>query len=369
VALLTRRELNRALLARQLLLEPSPLEPTKAIEHLVGLQAQAPLPPYLALRARLAGFDPHVLGRMLTERALVRLTLLRGTIHMVTPRDAAFLRPLTQPVIERTHAGAFGRRMGSATPERVAAATVEELRDGGLGARELGRRLVARGVGDDVEAVGNATRVHVPLVQLPPRGVWGAGGQVRYLPFQEWTGLDLDPSPSMEALVRRYLAAFGPASAKDLQTWSGLTKVAPVFERLRAELVTFRDEDGRELFDLPDGPRPDGEIPAGVRFLGEYDNLLLGHNDRRRIIPEDFPWNELVTGDRFVNYLLVDGILSGVWWVERDGKRSATLVIEPSRDLTASERQTVEAEAHASLTFLELAADHYDVRLAVTPIR
>jgi hypothetical protein len=115
---------------------------------------------------------------------------------------------------------------------------------------------VARGVGDDVEAIGNATRVHVPPVQLPPRGVWGAGGQVRYAPFTEWTGLDLDESASIEVLVRRYLAAFGPATAKDMQTWSGLTKLAPVFERLRPELVCLRDEDGRELFDLPEAPVP-----------------------------------------------------------------------------------------------------------------
>jgi hypothetical protein len=360
---LTRRELNRALLARQLLLEPARLSPATAVTRLVGLQAQAPLPPYLALRARLRGFDPGELGRMLTDAEVVRLTLLRGTIHMVTPYDAAFLRPLVQPVIERTHAGAFGRRMGAATPEQIAAATLEELRGGPLGARELGRRLVARGIGDDVEAIGNATRVHVPLVQLPPRGVWGAGGQVRYQVFDDWTGQGLHPSPSMEALVLRYLAAFGPATAKDMQTWSGLTGLAPVFDRLRDDLLTFRDEDGRELFDLPDAPRPDPDAPAGVRFLGEYDNLLLGHHDRRRIIPQNFPWKELVTGDRFVNHLLVDGMLRGVWWIERDRKRSATLVVEPAHSLTPLERQAVEAEAHVTLRFLDPPVERHDVRL------
>jgi hypothetical protein len=171
------RALNRALLARQLLLRRADLPVAAAVEHLLGLQAQAPAPPYHGLWSRLEGFDPHELGRLLTERAAVRLTLMRGTVHLVTVGDALLLRPLVQVVVERAHSAAYGRRMGGADPERLAAAVRELLAGGPLTARALGRRLVERGIGDDAEALGNAARVHVQLVQVPPRGVWGAGGQ------------------------------------------------------------------------------------------------------------------------------------------------------------------------------------------------
>ncbi|HEX5954652.1 MAG TPA: crosslink repair DNA glycosylase YcaQ family protein [Solirubrobacterales bacterium] len=191
--LLDRRALNRALLARQGLLERVELEPAAAVSHLLGLQAQEPLPPYIGLWSRLRDFDPARLGALLTERAAVRMTLVRGTIHMATVADARSLRPLVQTVIERAHNGAFGRRMGGADPERIAAAVRHELADEALGARELGRRLVARGIGDDPEALGNPARVCVPLVQVPPRGVWGAGGRALYATLESWTGRGSTP--------------------------------------------------------------------------------------------------------------------------------------------------------------------------------
>ena len=252
------------------------------VEHLVGLQAQAALPPYLGLWSRLRGFDPHELGRMLTEREVVRLTLMRGTVHLVTPRDAALLRPLMQVAIERGHNGAFGRRMGGVEPDELATAARELLADGPLTAREAAQALVARGIGEDLEALGNAVRTYLPLVQLPPRGVWGAGGRARYATLQAWTGVELAAAPSIDDVVLRYLGAFGPATVKDAQNWSGLTKLAAVFERLRDRLVVFADEGGRELCDLPDAPRP-GDVAAPARLLGEYDNVLLGHADRSRI--------------------------------------------------------------------------------------
>ncbi|HEX2495860.1 MAG TPA: crosslink repair DNA glycosylase YcaQ family protein, partial [Gaiellaceae bacterium] len=168
-----------------------------AVEHLVGLQAQAPMPPYYGLWSRLEGFDPNELGRMLTEREAVRLTLMRGTVHLVTVRDAVFLRPVVQPAVERAHNGAFGRRMSGVDAEELGKAVRELLADEPLGARELGRRLVDRGLGDDAEAVGNAARVYAPLVQLPPRGVWGAGGQAKYATIESWTGGRLEQRPSI----------------------------------------------------------------------------------------------------------------------------------------------------------------------------
>jgi DNA glycosylase AlkZ-like len=359
---LGRRALNRALLERQLLLRRSTLPVPDAVAHLVGLQAQAAMPPYHALWSRLEGFDPHRLGRMLTDREAVRLTLMRGTVHLVTVADALLLRPLMQIVAVRGHNGAFKRRMGGADVHELAAAVPELLAAAPLTGRELGRALVARGIGDDAEAIGNAARVHVPLVQLPPRGVWGAGGQARYATLEAWTGRDVDDQPSIDSVVLRYLGAFGPASVMDMQNWSGLTRLKAAFERLRPRLLTFRDEDGRELFDLPDAPRPDPAVPAPPRFLGEYDNVLLGHADRRRIIPEDFPWRAMLAPGRFVNNLLVDGVLRATWWVEREGKRGATLAIRPFGELSPTAHDEVQAEAERMIDFVAAEAARREVR-------
>ena len=360
--ILGRRELNRALLERQFLLRRVDLPAREAIEHLVGLQAQSVPPTYYGLWSRLEPFDPPELGRMLTDREAVRMTLMRGTVHLVTVRDALLLRPLVQVVIERGHNGAFGRRMGGADLAELERGVREELDGEALHARELGRRLVARGVGEDVEAIGNATRVYVPLVQVPPRGVWGKSGQAKYATLEAWTGRSLEPNPSIDEVVLRYLAAFGPASVMDMQNWSGLTKLRAAFERLRPRVVTFRDGTGRELFDLSDAPRPDPDVPAPVRFLGEYDNVLLGHADRTRIIPPDFPWREMLAPGRFVSNLLVDGMLRGTWWIERDGKRSATLAIRPFGELVPAQREEVAAEAERMVGFSEPEAAARDVR-------
>jgi Winged helix DNA-binding domain len=356
------RAVNRALLERQLLLRRVDMPVGDAVEHLVGLQAQAVPPPYYGLWSRLEPFDPHELSRMLTDREAVRMTLMRGTVHLVTVRDALLLRPLVQVVIERGHNGAFGRRMGGADPAALERAVREELDGEALHARELGRRLVARGIGEDVEAIGNATRVHVPLVQVPPRGVWGKSGQAKYATLGAWTGRSLERNPSVDELVMRYLRAFGPASVMDMQNWSGLTKLREAFDRLRPRLLTFRDEAGRELFDLPDAPRPDPDVPAPVRFLGEYDNVLLGHADRTRIIPADFPWKEMLAPGRFVSNFLVDGLLRGTWWIERDGRRSATLGVRPFGALSPAERDEVAAEAERMVEFSEPEAARREVR-------
>jgi hypothetical protein len=350
-AVIGRRALGRALLERQLLLRRADAPVRDVVEHLVGLQAQAPMPPYYGLWSRLEGFDPHELGRMLTDGEVVRLTLMRGTVHLVTADDALRLRPLVQVVAERGHNGTFGRRMGGADPAALAATVRALLVDGALTARELGRLLVARGIGEDVEAIGNAARVYAALVQVPPRGVWGSGGQARYATIESWTGRELDPGPSIDDVVRRYLRAFGPASVMDMQSWSGLTRLREAFERLRPRLVTFRDEDGRELFDLPDAPRPDADVEAPVRLLGEYDNVLLGHADRRRIIPEDFPWAAVLAEGRFAGTLLVDGVLRATWRIEREDRRRATLVIRPYPELSTSERDEVAAEAERMVDF------------------
>jgi winged helix DNA-binding protein len=332
------------------------------VEHLVGLQAQEMLPPYVGLWSRLEGFDPNELGLLLTEREVVRLWLMRGTIHLVSVRDALAIKPLTQVVAERQHRGGTYRlRMGGTDIEALVEAARELLAEEPLGARELGRRLVERGFGDDAEAIGNAARTHLPLVQVTPRGVWGRTGRPQLATIESWTGRELEREPSIDDLVLRYLRSFGPASVADVQNWSGLTRLKEVVERLRPKLESFRDEQGRELFDLPDSPRPDPGTPAPVRFLGEYDNVLLGHADRRRIIPKDFPWAAMLAG-RFVSNLLVDGMLRATWWLEREGKARTTLAIRPSGKLTKGERDEVAAEAQRLVDIAAGDADARDVR-------
>jgi hypothetical protein len=340
---LSDRALNRALLARQMLLERSRgTTVAGAVEHLVGLQAQAITPPYYGLWARLADFDPHELGQLLTEREVVRLTLMRGTVHLVTVDDALLLRPLVQPVIERGFNGNFRGRIADVDPEDLDRGTRAILETGALTGREIAKRLIERGTGTDLEAIGIAVRVYAPLVQVTPRGVWGRSGQAKYATLESWTGREMDPDPSIDEVILRYLGAFGPASVKDARTWSGLTKLGPVFERLRPRLVTFSAEDGTELFDLPDAPRPGPDVEAPPRLLGQFDNVLLSHADRSRIIPTQMaPWMDPASGSRHVNNLLVDGMLRGTWWIEHEA-----LVIRSITRLTGSERNDVEAEAH-----------------------
>ena len=361
---LSNRALNRALLERQLLLRRVEMPVADAVEHLVGLQAQDVMPPYYGLWSRLEGFDPHELGRLLEEREAVRLWLMRGTIHLVTTRDALAFKPLTQVVAERQHRGGhYGRRMGGADIEALLETAQELLAEEPLGGRELGRRLVARGFGDDAEAISNAARTHLPLVQVPPRGVWGKTGQAKLATIQSWTGRELEPEPSVDDFVLRYLGAFGPASVADIQNWSGLTRLREVFEQLRDRLAVFQDESGRELFDLPDAPRPDPGVPAPVRFLGEYDNVLLGHADRTRIIPPDFPWKAMLAPGRFVSSVLVDGVLRATWWLEREGKAAMNMGIRPHRAFTARERAEVSAEARRMLDFAAGGVESRDVRV------
>ena len=351
VEVLTRRELNRALLERQLLLRRSAMPVAEAVEHLVGLQAQAPAPPYYGLWSRLEGFDPHEVGRLLIDREAVRMTLMRGTVHLMSVADAAAIRPLVDTVIARGHSGVFGRRLVGVDVGALGAAARVEVADAPLTAREIGKRLIKHGIGEDLEAVANATRVYAPLVQVPPRGVGGRGGQAKYATFEAWTGRELDTEPAIEPLVLRYLRSFGPASVMDMQNWSGLTKLAPVFDGLRDRLVVLGDEDGRELFDLPDAPRPGAQVTAPVRLLGEFDNVLLGHADRSRIIPPDFAWRTLLGDGKTYGNLLVDGMLAALWRIDREGKRRATLLIRPHHAWTADVRDEVETEATRMLDF------------------
>jgi hypothetical protein len=355
------------MLERQLLLRRHDRAPAEVIEHLVGLQAQEPKDPYTALWTRLVDFDPQSLARLLTERRAVRMTLMRGTIHLVTAADAYRLRPHMAPVITRVaRSGVYGRPLAGVDLDEVATEAARLAREQPRTSKELGRLLAERWPDRDPAALGMAGRTLVPMVQITPRGVWACTLRATWATLDAWLDATVPPPPlSIDDLVLRYLAGFGPALVPDMQAWSGQTRLAEVFDRLRPQLRTFRDEQGRELFDLPDAPRPGPDVPAPVRFLPEYDNLGLGLGDRSRLVLAQRPLPTLVRSGVGWGSVLVDGCFQGMWKIEHDDE-GATLVIAPSERYGAAERDELIREG---LRLLELHAgttdpQHRDVRIA-----
>jgi len=350
---LDRRSLNRALLARQLLLERRIASAVAAIERLVGMQAQAPNLPYVGLWARLRGFRHEELSRLIETRKAVRLSLMRNTIHLVTARDAFGIKPLFMRLGERGYlrGSPWGRDMRDADLASIGRAGREIMGEKPRTVADLAKHLARRFPSHDGVAMAYGVRYMVPLVFTPPRGVWGARGLVTLTTFEAWLGRPPGPAFDEEDFVARYLGAFGPASPADMRAWSGLA-VKPVFERLRPRLRVFRDEEGRELFDLPKAPRPPAEIEAPVRLLPDYDNILLAHADRTRILAPGrhlglFSSNGIMKGS-----VLVDGFVRGAWIPARnDG--TATLVITPfEKRLPKIEARWVEEEGLRLLDFL-----------------
>jgi hypothetical protein len=342
---LSPRALNRALLERQMLLRRAPVSAAEAIERLVAVQAQEPHAGYFGLWARVEGFEPAELTGLMERREAVRISLLRATIHLVTARDALALRPVVQSVLERTWSGSGSARMldGVDVGEVIAAGRAA-LSERDLSGAELKRLLAERWPEYDATALSYAVRFNLPLVHLPPRGVWGHSAQLRQLTLEAWLGERVAHHAKPDEAILRYLAAFGPATTADISTWSGLTGVRAVVERLRPRLRTFRDERGRELFDVSDGPLPDPDTPAPVRFLPWFDNAFLSHKDRTRIIPPEHGHLRIGLIGRPV--VLVDGFVRAFWAI-RDGE----LEIEPLAPLSAREREEVEAEGERLLAF------------------
>jgi winged helix DNA-binding protein len=353
---LGRRALNRALLERQMLLERRSLAAGEALEHLVGVQAQAPDAPYVGLWSRLAGFRAPSLAADITERRAVRMPLMRATIHLVTARDALALRPVVQRVLDRSFAGSeFARELVGVDVDELHAAGRALVEERPRTRAQLVPLLAERWPDHDPTSLAYSLTYRVPLVQVPPRGVWGSRGPAAWTTAAAWLGDGAEPAASVGDVVLRYLAAFGPATAKDAQTWSGLTRLREVTDRLAeaGRLRPFRDESGAELVDLPDAPRPDPDVPAPPRFLPEYDNALLSHADRTRINPDGHrvplpPGNGATTGT-----FLVDGLFRGTWGVERSTDGSATtLTVRPFAPLSPSDADALTDEATALAAFL-----------------
>lgn len=364
MGLLSRRALNRSLLDRQLLLRRSSLTVTQTLEHLVGMQAQVPEAAYIGLWTRLENFMHDDLAQMLLDRRAVRMALMRSTIHLTTEQDALRLRPLVQPVLDRdlyknsTHAkGITGLDMGD-----VVAYGRALLEEAPRTIKEMGELMNHRWPEHPASSLAYSLRNLLPLVQVPPRGIWGVGGQTRCTTATHWIGRSLNDNTTLGEMIMRYLEAFGPATTQDMQTWSGLTKLKEVVEGLRPSLLVYRDEDGQELFDVPDAPQPDSDTPAPPRFLPKYDNVLASHANRTRIIADEHRKLVMMKNGMKATFLL-DGFVCGTWRIVPK-RSSATLVVEPFGKLTFGEKTALTEEGMKLLQFAAVEAAVHDIQFA-----
>lgn len=353
---LTLRDLNRATLARQMLLERESVDVVEAIDRLAGLQAQQPKPPFVGLWTRVDGFEREQLAAALESRRVVRATLMRGTLHLLGAARFCQLRPALQPALDK------GVKMMRARTKGIDLdAVVEHARE--LFARGpaifevLRDHLLVHHPDADERAIAYVVRCTLPLIQVPVAGAsWSFPANAEFALADTWLGTAIDSPIDPSALVRSYLAAFGPASIADAQNWSGLPGLKSTFAALKPELVSFRDERGRELFDLPDAPRPPAKTRAPVRLLPEFDNLVLGHDDRTRVIADEHRKRVVTKNLQVLATFLVDGWVAGTWKIERK-KQVATLTFMPFAALTKTVRDALRAEALRLLGFVEPQAE------------
>jgi hypothetical protein len=353
VDVLSRRQLNRASLDRQLLLARADLSACAAIEHLAGMQAQAPNAPYVGLWSRVNRFQQAELADALLSRRVVRTPLLRGTVHLVTPADAGAWYPLVRPVLARGFASNYGRALDGVDMAVLLADATALLAERPRTRVEISAALAERWPDRDRTSMAYAVTYLLPVVQVPPRGVWGETGQATWTTTESWLAV-VPTAGSVADMIVRYLTAFGPATVKDMQTWCGLTRLREITGQL--SLRTYRGEDGATLFDLPDAELPDPETPALPRFLPEYDNLLLSYADRARV-GADHRAVPLPPGIGAVSgSVLVDGFWQANWRLVRSDS-TATLHIEPFDRLPRADIAAVTAEGHRLLDFVGAEGD------------
>ncbi|GAA1016417.1 hypothetical protein Aple_020070 [Acrocarpospora pleiomorpha] len=365
MTVLSSRALNRATLARQLLLDHADVPVLDAVAHLCGLQAQEPQEPFVGLWSRVRAFDPAVLSDLLIRRGVVRTHLMRRTVHLLTADDVLAWRARHDLMLRQRVLGTYRRELAGVDLDELATAGRAVMADAEpRSMTELARALAERWPAPGPRALGEMLiAALIPMAQLPPRGLWRTRAGVRNVPLSSWLGREIDPpaptgsDPVGETLARRYLAAFGPAATADLRAWCGLAGLPAAVAAIREELITFRDEQGRELLDLPDAPRPDPDTPAPVRFLPAFDNALLGYHDRTRII--DTTHRGLsVAGARVV---LIDGRVAATWTVN-----AGTVIVTPLRRLSQADRATVAEQGQALSSFLTDDDSHH-VQITASP--
>jgi hypothetical protein len=357
---LTTRALNRAALARQMLLRREKVSVIDGIERLIGLQAQLPNPPYVGLWTRLAGFERDELTRLIEKRRVVRSTMMRATQHLVSARDFRKVRPVLQPMLDQRCRHNFGRATSGIETAELVEVGRAMLEERPHTITELKARLAERWPKHDSNALGYTVQLLVPLVHIPPRGTWGMGGAVPAVLAESYLERPMSEDRSPEELIVRYLAAFGPATINDVQEWSGLKGLRAAVDALRPKLRVLRDDAGRELLDLPDAPLPDPDTPAPVRFLPEYDNLILAYADRSRMLTREAQ-HAIWTKNGLLATALVDGTVAAAWKIVRERKR-ATLSIDPVRRIAKSDRAALVEEGQRLLAFTDPDVESREIR-------
>lgn len=359
---LTLRELNRATLARQLLLAREPLEVPEAVGRLGALQAQRPRAPYVALAARLEGFERGQLNRALHDRTVVRATLMRETLHLVRaedyPHDAFAMAPYFSRLREKNLPEGVDMPRVVELAAHAEAALAEPLE--GTALRPILAELEPQ-IRDD--RVWRRVRTNALILHAPGDEAHAFGQRNRFVAAAAWLGaLEAEEADGTRRLVRRTLASFGPSSRADLAAFTGLAvaAIAPALEALEPELERLADERGRELYDLRGAPRPPAETPAPLRLLGEWDNVLLAHADRTRVVDDGTRRRVIRKNGDVLPTILLDGFVAGTWWWRRR-KDVATLEATPFARLTKPQRAELEREAELALAVLEPAASRFEV--------
>lgn len=354
------RELNRATLARQMLLVRETIPVPAAIERLAGMQAQHASAPFVGLWTRLKDFKREDLATLIESRKIVKSTFIRATLHLVTAEDYLRFRATLEPLLI-VAASSIAKQRGEFDLEKVLKAARKFIGEKPRTFAEISQMLSDLMPEVDVGAMRYSVRTQIPLVQTPITGGWCYSGKPEFTLAEEWIGRKISVKDNLPELVRRYLAAFGPASVTDAQTWMGM-KLKGTFEKLRPELQSYRDEARRELFDLPDVALPDEDVPAPVRFLPEYDNLLLSHSNRTRVVADEYRPKVYLPGLRVAATILVDGFVRGVWKVEKT-KTAATMMIEPFGKLTKKDGRALVEEGERLIRFVEPDAKSFEVRM------
>jgi hypothetical protein len=315
------------------------------VEQLLGMQAQEPKPPFIALWSRIEGFDPEDLRSALRAGEVVRATLMRATLHLMSAADYAAFRTALQPALDAAMASILKARGQGVVVDDVLAAARKLLGRGRkLTFDEIRDALRAEFPDVDHRALGYVTRTGLPLTMVPTEDAWGFPRDSQFA-----LAAGVDKKAATEDLVRRYLAAFGPATATDMQIWSGLKGLGAVFKEMGDELEVL---DGGKLYDLPGAPRPGADAPAPVRFLPAFDNVLLAHKDRTRIIDDEHRPRVITKNLRIPPTFLVDGFVAGIWKIDAK-KKSATLELEPFAKLPKKAQKDLAEEGEALLRFAE----------------
>ena len=323
-----------------MLLAREEASPVSVVERLVAMQAQQPRPPFIGLWTRIAGFRRDSLVELLHQRKLVRATTFRATIHIMTAKDFLAYRSAVQTVWN------FGF-----DPMPMVAAARKQFEQRPHTFAELRTSLLNEFPHLNDRFMGYAARIRLPLVMLPDDSEYAFGADARFALAEHWLKKPVSPEPSVRDLVLRYLAAFGPASPADAQNWSGVRNLKPVFTSLRRKLEVFYDEQGRELFDLPGAPRPHDDTPAPVRLIPGFDNLILGHADRSRIIAGEHRARVVTKNLQVLPTFLVDGFVAGTWDI-KVVKRTWTVTISPFRKLPSKVCKALVEESESLVSFV-----------------